>query len=238
VLSASAPAQQLVGYWIGSLPASNAKDSPHRFVLQANNGSEQKVVLYSIDQDREPWTPDSVYVEAKTIKIVLDKGRVHFAGIVSANGMQISGTWQEGDLPSRALVLVKSRKRADWKLIQPNSQDMQIIAVAKGLLSSPERWDRHDTDGHKCEPSASSYTLYCALQTATERVSGKFEHRDTALEEARFVIEAKGKAYPHRLMGYNNDPAVTFGMLQQLLDQIGLRVQEDIEAEAAADAVK
>lgn len=73
VLGGSLSAQQLVGYWLGKLPASDPKTSGNRFVLQANSGREQRVVLYSIDQDREPWTPDSVGLTAGHLTLRLDK---------------------------------------------------------------------------------------------------------------------------------------------------------------------
>jgi len=50
-------AQNLTGYWQGTLPGSK----PLRIVMQANNGNngKRKVTLFSIDQDGEPWPADS-----------------------------------------------------------------------------------------------------------------------------------------------------------------------------------
>jgi hypothetical protein len=48
-----------------------------------------------------------------------------------------------------------------------------------------------------------TYSLYCALEKATEEISGKFEHRGAAMPQSRFVIDevqAKGNHYHHRLM--------------------------------------
>lgn len=132
----------------------------------------------------------------------------------------------------------KAPKSVDWGLIQPSGEDIKIDAEAEALLDTPGKWDRHDTDDHKCDPNSSYFTLYCAFEIATKKVSGTFEHRDTALEEARFVIESRGKRYPHRLLGYNNDPEITFGMLQEFFDEVSRRVKLDVQDAQAADAIQ
>ena len=47
---------------------------------------------------------------------------------------------------------------------------------------------------------------------ATVELGGKAEHRGSALQAARFVIDeiAVDRNYEHRLMNYNNDPTTAF----------------------------
>ena len=52
------------------------------------------------------------------------------------------------------------------------------------VLNSPSKWNRADT--RDCPANAKTFSLYCALETATNEVSGKFEHRGAAMQEARF----------------------------------------------------
>jgi hypothetical protein len=62
-------------------------------------------------------------------------------------------------------------------------------------------WNRADT--RDCSADAKTFSLYCALEKATNEVSGKFEHRGAAMQEARFVIDESApnrKNYEHRLM--------------------------------------
>ena len=50
-------------------------------------------------------------------------------------------------------------------------------------------------------------------------MSGNFEHRGAAMQEARFVIDefaTNRNNYQHRLMDYNNDPATTFADIQKV----------------------
>jgi len=99
--------------------------------------------------------------------------------------------------------------------------DLQIAQRATEILDSPAKWNRSDT--RICPAGAKTFSLYCALEKATSEVSGKFEHRGAAMQEARFVIDeiAPNRAtYQHRLMDYNNDPTTTFADIQKVLQPV------------------
>jgi hypothetical protein len=109
--------------------------------------------------------------------------------------------------------------------------DVQIVERAREILNSESTWNRADT--RKCPADAKTFSLYCALEKATDEVSGKFEHRGAAMQEARFVIDdiaPNRKNYNHRLMDYNNDPTTTFADVQKffglLQDRISKRLTE------------
>ena len=94
--------------------------------------------------------------------------------------------------------------------------DLQIVKRAREILDSPSKWNR--ADNRECPAGARTFSLYCALQVATNEVSGKSDHRGAALQEARFVIDeiAADRNYDHRLMDYNNDPTTTFADIQEV----------------------
>jgi hypothetical protein len=94
--------------------------------------------------------------------------------------------------------------------------DLQIVKRAREILDSPSKWNR--ADNRECPAGARTFSLYCALQMATNEVSGKSDHRGAALQEARFVIDeiAADRNYNHRLMDYNNDPTTTFAEIQEV----------------------
>jgi hypothetical protein len=118
--------------------------------------------------------------------------------------------------------------------------DIEIVKRARQILDSPAKWNRADT--RRCPADAKTFSIYCALQRATGEVTGNFEHRAPAMQEARFVIEAIAPAakYDHRLMGYNNDPKTTFADIQNvfnLLEQsIAKRLAEQPVNPAATPA--
>ncbi len=95
--------------------------------------------------------------------------------------------------------------------------DLEILKRAREILDSPSKWNR--ADNRECPAGAKTFSLYCALQMATNEVGGKSDHRGAALQEARFVIDeiSADRNYNHRLMDYNNDPATTFADIQEVL---------------------
>ncbi len=93
--------------------------------------------------------------------------------------------------------------------------DIDIVRRAAQILDSPAKWNR--ADNRVCPPGAKSFSLYCALEKATDEVTKNFEHRGAAMQEARFAIEEiapDAKRYSHRLMDYNNDPKTSFADIQ------------------------
>jgi hypothetical protein len=110
--------------------------------------------------------------------------------------------------------------------------DVQIVQRASEILSSESKWNRSDT--RKCLPDARTYSLYCALQKATGEVTGKFDHRGAAMQEARFVIDdiaPNAKNYNHRLMDYNNDSTTTFPDVQKFFGLLQGRISKRLGEE-------
>jgi hypothetical protein len=127
---------------------------------------------------------------------------------------------------------VKAQRPAD-DLVRPpvTKGDIEIVKRAREILNSPAKWNRADT--RNCPASEKTFSLYCALEKATEEVSKHFEHRGAAMQEARFVIDdiAPNRNYEHRLMGYNNDPTTTFADIQKVFSLLEARTAERLRTE-------
>jgi len=111
--------------------------------------------------------------------------------------------------------------------------DIRIVQRAKQILDSPAKWNRSDT--RVCPAEAKSFSLYCALEKATDEVTGNFQHRSPAMQEARFVIDdiaPNRKNYKHRLMDYNNDPTTTFSDIQKVFQLLQDRIAERLAKES------
>jgi hypothetical protein len=113
--------------------------------------------------------------------------------------------------------------------------DLRIAQRAAQILNSPAKWDRADTRvcrvkqcKNGCPAAAKTFSLYCALEKATDELSGKFEHRGAAMQEARFVVDevaAHRADFQHRLQGYNNDPRTTFADIENVLRLLEVRIR-------------
>lgn len=108
--------------------------------------------------------------------------------------------------------------------------DLRIVHRARQILNDPSKWNRADT--RDCPTDASTFSLYCALEMATKDVTGNFQHRGAAMQEARFVIDEiapNRKKYEHRLMDYNNDPSTSFTDIQKVFDLMERHITERLK---------
>jgi len=121
--------------------------------------------------------------------------------------------------------------------------DIEIVKRAAQILNSPAKWNR--ADNRVCPEGAKTFSLYCALEKATQEVTKNFEHRGAAMQEARFVIEEiapQANSYDHRLMGYNNDPSTTFtdiqGVFWLLEKHVAMRLAQQQSAVAELEVAR
>jgi hypothetical protein len=117
--------------------------------------------------------------------------------------------------------------------------DLRIARRAMEILNSPAKWNRGDSRVCRikqcksgCPTKAQVFSLYCALEKATNELTGSFEHRGTAMQEARFVVDevaTNRSDFQHRLQGYNNDPATTFADIQRVLQLVQSRIGKQLD---------
>lgn len=100
--------------------------------------------------------------------------------------------------------------------VKPSGLDREIIQRAAAMLNAETVWNR--ADNRRCNPHATTWSIYCAMELATVQVTGAFHHRRPALQLVRRIVNerAAGRAYHHRLMEYNNDPTTTFHNVQDI----------------------
>jgi hypothetical protein len=106
--------------------------------------------------------------------------------------------------------------------IPPSALDREILKRAAATISSDAVWNR--ADNRKCPATATTWSIYCAVERAEIELAGAAHHRRPAQELVREIIEArtKTKKYEHRLMEYNNDPSTTLDDVRSLFaDAIG-----------------
>lgn len=141
-----------------------------------------------------------------------------------------------------AMVLFSgARVQADDPDVHPpvTQDDVRILVRAQQILDSPARWNRHDN--RKCPEDEKQFSLYCAIEKATDEVTRHFAHREAAMQEARFVVDAitaNRPNYQHRLMDYNNDPTTTFADIQRVLKTAEANVEKKLAEQKASAAKK
>ena len=109
--------------------------------------------------------------------------------------------------------------------VPPNAVDREILERAATIISSDAVWNR--ADDRKCPATATTWSIYCAVERAQVDVVGGFHHRRPAGELVREIVEArtKDRKYPHRMMGYNNDPTTHLSDVKSLFAEAIARIK-------------
>ena len=118
-----------------------------------------------------------------------------------------------------------------WYCPPASKEDLNILEMAKSLLVNPENW--HQKDDRKCEPDIENnhWSLFCALKFASIETTGEYNHHNTAIQTARFVIDdlIPDHGYMHTLMDYNNAPSTTHKDIIIILDLAIEQIKNELE---------
>jgi hypothetical protein len=118
------------------------------------------------------------------------------------------------------------RFRLDGKQeVPPNAVDREILERAATIITSDAVWNR--ADDRKCPATATTWSIYCAVERAQIEIAGAFHHRRPAGELVREIVEArtKDRTYQHRMMGYNNDPTTHLSDVKSLFAEAIARIK-------------
>lgn len=111
------------------------------------------------------------------------------------------------------------------KEIPPGALDREILQRADRILASESVWNR--ADDRNCPATATTWSIYCAVEKAEVEVTGGFHHRRPAGELVREIVDdrAKSRNYHHRMMDYNNDPTTTLEDVRSLFAEALRRIK-------------
>jgi len=101
-------------------------------------------------------------------------------------------------------------------------EDLQIIRIAKKLLSEEKYWNKEGD--RKCDDDLvnKSYSLYCALRLSSLEIENRYNHRNAVLQKSRHLIASKypNRKWKHRLNDYNNMEETSYKDIVNTLDEI------------------
>ena len=118
-----------------------------------------------------------------------------------------------------------------WYCPPASKEDLDILEMAKKLLADSANW--HQKDDRKCEPDIENnlWSLFCALKYASIETTGEYNHHNTAIQTARFVIDdlIPDHGFMHTLMDYNNAPSTAHKDILKVLDLAIGRINQEID---------
>ena len=106
--------------------------------------------------------------------------------------------------------------------------DLDILRKTNALLKDATHWNK---DASRICQESHSLSLYCALKKASMEVTGKYVHRQPALQEVRFVINDnfKNRWKVHRLADFNAYPDTSFDdvktVISKALDKVRAKLR-------------
>jgi hypothetical protein len=138
------------------------------------------------------------------------------------------------DIVERLIALKLKTDAAGASPAKPSvtKADIEIARRARQLIDSPAKWDHNPTQ--QCAPAAKTFSLYCALATASTEIKGSYDGGEAAVREARNVVGERPNAsnYKARLIDFNNDPATTWADVQKLLQLVEERLTRQLSVPA------
>jgi hypothetical protein len=104
------------------------------------------------------------------------------------------------------------------KNIEVSQIDLDILLTADALLKDETVWRK---DAVRLCRESSDLNLYCALEKASIEVTGKYVHRQPAIQEIRFAIDDsyKDRWSVHRLADFNAHPDTSFNDVKLVIDK-------------------
>ncbi len=109
--------------------------------------------------------------------------------------------------------------------------DFKIIRRTKELLTNKDSW--HKNDDRDCEDDIqnSTYSLFCALKSASIKIEGEYNHRNAIMQKIRHTIVKMypNKKWKHRLLDFNNMPETDFKVLMDLLNRVEREVISELK---------
>ena len=118
-----------------------------------------------------------------------------------------------------------------WWYCPPATEvDLEIIEMVEKLLADPSHW--HKNDDRKCEDDAESnqWSLFCALKHSSLEKTGEYNHRNTAIQTVRSIIDEiiPNHEFEHTLMDYNNAPSTKHADILHVLELSKKRIKQEL----------
>lgn len=111
------------------------------------------------------------------------------------------------------------------------ASDLLIIRKTMVLLKDEKQWNRNDDRKCKDDIENKTYSLFCALHTASVEALGTYDHRKAVLQMIRKTIVEiyPNKELEHRLRDFNNLPETNHAVLMDLLTRVESQVIEALK---------
>jgi len=118
-----------------------------------------------------------------------------------------------------------------WWYCPPATEvDLEIIEMAKKLLADSTHWHKNDDRDCADDIASNQWSLFCALKHSSIVKTGEYNHHNTAIQTARFVIDEliPNHGFGHTLMDFNNEASTRHKNILNVLELSKMRIKEEL----------
>jgi hypothetical protein len=118
-----------------------------------------------------------------------------------------------------------------WWYSPPAAEvDLEIIEMAELLLADSSDWRKVDDRECADDIESDQWSLFCALKHSSIEKAGEYNHHNTAIQTARFVIDeiVPDHGFAHTLMDYNNAPSTRYADILHVLELSKKRIKQEL----------
>lgn len=118
-----------------------------------------------------------------------------------------------------------------WWYCPPATEvDLKIIEMAEKLLADSSHWHKDDDRDCTDDIESNQWSLFCALKHSSIVKTSEYNHHNTAIQTARFVIDEliSDHGFTHTLMDFNNAPPTRHGDILHVLELSKKRIKKEL----------
>ena len=118
-----------------------------------------------------------------------------------------------------------------WWYCPPATEvDLEIIEMAEKLLADSSHWHKDDDRDCADDFESDQWSLFCALKHSSMEKTDEYNHHNTSIQTARFVIDEliPDHGFAHTLMDYNNAPSTKHGDILHVLELSKKSIKQEL----------
>jgi hypothetical protein len=117
-----------------------------------------------------------------------------------------------------------------WYCPPASKSDLEIMNLCLLYLNDSTNWNHNDDRICENDKKEKFMSLFCALKIASIEVMKEYNHRNTAIQTIRFVIDdlIPNHKYAHTLKDYNNSQSTTHKDILKVLMLAKERIKKEM----------
>jgi hypothetical protein len=117
-----------------------------------------------------------------------------------------------------------------WYYPPATKTDLEILDLCLHFLNDSTHWNHNDDRACDDDRNNSCMSLFCALKIASIEIMKEYNHRNTAIQTVRLVIDdlVPNHQFEHTIKDYNNLPTTKYNDVLNVLKLAKERINKEL----------